>query len=119
MEWQGRGTELSSQLAPNLYIHRSDHNTGNSTPYSSRIVCGFFNVNVGAAGVKLTTSCVTARDVLFAQAHSGRLLTGVVTANDGERHGPLPKPNTFLGNFLESGTIVNTFRVGKYPFNIQ
>ena len=44
--WSGRGEErnFSSQLTPNPYNHRSEHNTGNSMPYSSQIVCGFFNV---------------------------------------------------------------------------
>ena len=44
MKWQERGTELLSQLTPNPAIHRSDHNTRNSMPYSSRIVCGFLNI---------------------------------------------------------------------------
>ena len=44
MDWQERESELSSQLTPNPYIHRSDHNTVKSMPYSSRILYGLFNV---------------------------------------------------------------------------
>ena len=44
--WQGHRNSMSQLLRarPNPTTSRPDHNTGNSVPYSLRIVCGFFNV---------------------------------------------------------------------------